>query len=187
MAIFKGTSSLVNCYKGAVQIQKIYKGLVEIWSSWNGQLYDAGNEYTDKTGGWDAYALMRGGGTNPFAPTLTKNASNMVATLYFPATKRYGALFALNQINLTPYTTLKMNYSVSMPFASTALGLVTTASRVQNYTPSASVLQVVSATNATLSVDVSALNSLQYIGVEMTSENTLTGTMTLTINKIWLE
>ena len=56
MAIFKGTSALVNCYKGAVQIQKIYKGLVEVWSSWNGQLYDAGNEYIDKTGGWSSYA-----------------------------------------------------------------------------------------------------------------------------------
>ncbi len=40
MAMFKGTSALVSCYKGAAQIQKIYKGSVEVWSSFgDGDIY----------------------------------------------------------------------------------------------------------------------------------------------------
>lgn len=151
--------------------------------SWNGQLYDAGNEYTDKTGGWASYAYRQTGvGVPAVAPTLTKNASNMVAVL--TGTARCGSLFTGNTIDLTPFTYLKMNYTATLPTSGSAIGLGVTSNKNDLYTVLASGL-VGASGSGTITVNISALNSSYYVYFIEDLEST--STISTTITKIWLE
>lgn len=66
--------------------------------AWNGELYDAGNEYSDVTGGWDIYGT---------SSNVTKNATDITVNWNsnWPISSY---LITNNPIKTTGYTTLKM-------------------------------------------------------------------------------
>lgn len=156
---------------------------------WNGQLYDAGNEFTWKTGGWNAYAYKYdGGGGTAFAPTLTKNATNMVQTLTYSG-ERIGSVFMENAIDLTNYSKIKITFSGTQPSSQyTEITLILTTTKGASY-PINGALNLLAgyttSNSGTLEFDISALNGLYYVA--LAQDITVTGTSTLTTTKIWLE
>ena len=74
-----------------------------VWFTWwDGTLYDAGNEYTDITGGWKSKSgiVIRSGAQS--VGTATKNATNLYVTS--TAASATGAFTTVNKINLTGFS-----------------------------------------------------------------------------------
>lgn len=143
--------------------------------SWNGQLYDAGNEYTWKTGGW----VLSSTPTYDRA-IYTKNASNIY--LLFDATPGsvgYSFCKTINSFDLTNYTKMKVTLNVT-EFAGTERNV-----------------GMFCGTTVIGSIPLSSLGE-RTVEIDITSQN-ISGTITVycqaanssylgfTISKIWLE
>jgi len=77
---------------------------------WNGQLYDAGNEYTEKTGGW----IVGHGLTNFDRAIAIKNPTNIY--LLYDSQPGYSGLSwaqTVNSFDLTNYTKIKATINVT--------------------------------------------------------------------------
>lgn len=69
-------------------------------------IYSYGNEETDITGGWSTYTV-----SGYTAPTLTKNTDNLY--LYGSGSDKVGGFYAVNKIDFTNYSKLKVKATTS--------------------------------------------------------------------------
>jgi len=87
-------------------------------------LYKSGNEFTSRTGGWQARAWTANGVIyTATAPGLAKNADNMVASM--PNTYssgKSGVVEIINDVDLTPYTTLRVKVNLAIGGCSAVAG-----------------------------------------------------------------
>lgn len=75
---------------------------------WNGELYEAGNEYEAVTGGWQAYARKYDGGT-ALTPTIRRDATSLYASIGAGG----GTVHTANKINITGFSYLYFDGYVS--------------------------------------------------------------------------
>jgi len=90
----------------------------------NKWLYKLGNEFTDITGGWQARAWTGNGAIyTATAPGLTKNADSMVATMPDEyKSGKSGVVEIINNVDLTPYTTLRVKVTLAIGGCSATAG-----------------------------------------------------------------
>ncbi len=98
--------------------------LAAVCSNLKHWLYRLGNEYVSLTGGWQARAWTGNGAVyTATAPGLTKNAGNMVIGM--PNTYssgKSGVVEILNNVDLTPYTTLRVKVNLAIGGCSAVSG-----------------------------------------------------------------
>lgn len=71
------------------------------WAEWwQGELYDAGNEFTAVTGGWEIGNIPTEGYSSTNPATLTKNADNMVFTA------GRNTVWTVNKVDMSRFNTL---------------------------------------------------------------------------------
>lgn len=152
----------------------------------NVYLYKDGDEKASVTGGWSK-AFSVGASS-----TYTENTTNIAMTAVGPSGSGADMSTAtVNTINLTDYTTLKMQFSGSISNVNSLVGLdVLNAKNTyfQNIAVAKVERKIVQTyTDVVVSLDVSSLNGSYYIGAEVYKSGTTSITETLTIKKIWLE
>lgn len=79
-------------------------------------LYRLGNEFSTITGGWQARAWSGNGSIwSHAAPGLTKNTGNMVASMPNAySSGKSGVVEIINNVDLTPYTTLRVKINLAI-------------------------------------------------------------------------
>lgn len=78
-------------------------------TAWNGQLYDTGNEYTFKTGGWVADDGRPYSGYMRVKPTVQKLEDKMIVRVNGPT--KIGAFLTTNTIDITNFTKMYVTCS----------------------------------------------------------------------------
>lgn len=147
---------------------KCYQG--GAWVEWIQYLYNAGNEYTDITGGWEKKNKLS---SSTATGSMTKNADHVYLKNVQSATV---GMVTVNEIDLTPYTQLhclckctgEMTIGVAKSFPTTSA----------NYLANG---KFDAPNNEVVSVDISGVNTVAKIGV---FENEAKGTY---VYKVWLE
>lgn len=145
-------------------------------SSWNGELYNAGNEYTSITGGWAAKAMDAGSGASTYLPTITRNTSNIVFTA--SGGNNGGAVYLANKIDLTNYSTLRFEVTVSGAGGQFDIWTTISSSLATNRVSATPV-------STNMSVDISSINGLHNLGFYLAANNGTAATITL--KKMWME
>lgn len=152
-------------------------------SYWNGQLYDAGNEYTAQTGGWESF--------NPTGYTLgeaTKNSNNLYLKAKYQYEGWYSVAFGTkNKIDLSKFSTLHLNVTATTGVNSgdtcAQMGLCSVKDKTVYSSPVAKVNLPTSAGAATL--DISSYTGSYYVFFLAANRSNNTD-RTVTTNKIWL-
>lgn len=153
---------------------------------WNGELYDAGNEFESITGGWALSKNYEGSHDD----TVTKNESNMVLTSKsYGDSNGHGFLRTNNKIDLTAINTLYLEATVSLyqyhkrcVFCASSVDSGTNI----NNKAEATVTLTNAAELTVFALDVSELSGLYYVGVGFGMADDA-GTSTVTIKKIRME
>jgi hypothetical protein len=138
---------------------------------WNGQLYDNGNQYTEVTGGWAAYAYkISTSGSDPTKPTLTVGSNNLKLSFATASSGGYraGALFTEKAIDVTNYSKLTMTVSSYSNGADGKPGFGLTKNKANSFTSAAST--TIDSTG-TKTVDISKLSGTYYVYLEMSGVN----------------
>lgn len=122
---------------------------------WNGELYDAGNQYTDITGGWIRHG--KGG-------TVTFNDDN----IYLATSSEYseGAVNTTNAVDLTDFATLKVTVTTTRKGDILGKVIVYTKNASNKETVAASASLNNSSKETMTSLDVSALNGAYYVRIQ---------------------
>lgn len=149
-------------------------------------LYKDGNEYSALTGGW--VAVKEGGSGS--SGTLTKNASNLYQNAVALSSWCYLEFFTTNTVDLTNYSKLKCKVTLTTTSTRPNFSLaVRTAKNITSGSLLASAGRITPGTDVILEVDVSSVNSSQYIGLccEGCSASSPAEQTTATITEVWLE
>ena len=152
-------------------------------SYWNGQLYDAGNEYTAQTGGWESF--------NPTGYSLgeaTKNSNNLYLNAKYVYDNWYTIAFGTkNKIDLSKFSILHLNVTAATGASSgdtcTKLGLCSVKDKTVYSSPVASV--TFPASTGAVTLDVSSYTGSYYVFF-LASNRSITPNRTVTTNHIWL-
>ena len=155
---------------------------------WAGEMYIEGTDYTWFTGGWEAVGLAgtdEGYFYNAGLPILTKNSTNMTASISYNEDDRQyrsGVVRTINTIPLTAYNTLKFIGKGSANNGYVRL-LVLSAdcTRFENAVKT----EIITTTSKTYTIDISDLDGSYYIAV-MVEADTGKSPVTCTINSILL-
>ena len=127
---------------------------------WNGELYDAGNQYTDVTGGW----IRHGNGG-----TVTFNDDNIYLTTLEDYSE--GAVDTTNAVDLTDFATLKVTASVTKREHMLGQVSVYTKNEAGKETIAASASLDSSSTETVTSLDVSGLSGAYYVRIQSSGYN----------------
>ena len=127
---------------------------------WSGELYDAGNQYTDITGGWIRHGT---GGT------VTFNDDN----IYLEDASAYvhAAVDTTNAVDLTDYATLKVTATTADKRWMLGKVILYTKDTAGKETIAASASLDSSSTETVTSLDVSALSGAYYVRIESAGYN----------------
>lgn len=156
-------------------IQLYYNGQWNNWISSNTTeedvytkyLYYKGTDYSDITGGWSGYAYKSSVSTaeSVVAPTVTKNASDMVFKVTYGA-GTVGSVFSGYAIDLTDYNYIEIEYVATLGTSSGEVGFQCVKEKANKYVINKSVkIQSTSITTATL--NISDLSGSYFLGVGM--------------------
>lgn len=140
------------------------------WVEWIQYLYNADNEYTDITGGWEKKNKLS---SSTATGSMTKNSDHVYLKNVQSATV---GMVTVNQIDLTPYTQMHClcKCSGEMTFCAAPSFPTSSSSYLANGKFDAP-------NNEVVSVDISGVNTIAKIGV---FENETKGTY---VYKVWLE
>lgn len=152
-------------------------------SYWNGELYDAGNEYSAYTGGWVSF--------NPSgytAGTATKNTSSLYLNAKYVYDSWYTIAFGTkNKIDLSKFSILHLNVTATTGESSgntcAKLGLCSVEDSTVYNSPVAGVL--IPTTTGAVTLDVSSYTGSYYVFF-LASNRSITPDRTITTNHIWL-
>lgn len=143
---------------------------------WNGELYDAGNQYTNITGGWIRHST---GGT------VTFNDDNIyLATLQDYS---FGTVDTTNAVDLSDFATLKVTASTTNRQYMLGKVILYTKDTAGKETIAASANLDSSAVETVTSLDVSALSGAYYVRIQSSGYNTsyyITGKFSVTKVKL---
>ena len=128
---------------------------------WSGELYDAGNQYTDITGGW----IRHGTGGK-----VTFNDDNIYLATLDDYTE--GAVDTTNAVDLTGFATLKVTASATRRQYMLGRVIVYTKNVAGKETVAASADLDSSSTETVTSLDVSALSGAYYVRIQSSGYNT---------------
>ena len=142
---------------------------------WNGELYYAGNEYTDITGGWkvqyyDGPASFSDG-------TATKNTSSIKMT---SGENAYVSVISSNLIDISQYSVIKINITAISVGTKRTVALLL----IDKNGGEATFLEPTS--KETASLDISNLSGKYKVKVECYNDGVSTPA-SITFDKIWLE
>ena len=144
----------------------------EFGSSWKGELYINGNQWTSVTGGWSAYAQTNGSvafGESQISLTISTGSSNAV----FFSTN--------NMIDFSGYNTLSVNV-VSKTGSNLLLFVSTIKHTTNNSARNDSIASAVISSTGTTTLDVSTITQNAYVCIG----NEGAGTGTSVFNEIRL-
>lgn len=183
-------------YIGGAWVSKVAKSyLGGAWCDWwSGQLYDAGNEWTSVTGGWQTRGLKGTDSGLATAPTVVKGETSMTVSLAKQGSSNAaGVLEVANDIDLTDYSTVSFdlsgmtigsnNYMELLVFDRSITVVKSNRSNIAAYT---SLKTSTSPPDGVYSVDVSGLSGSYDIALWQQNAASST-TLTATIHKVWLE
>lgn len=138
-------------------------------ASWNGELYNYGDEYPGITGGW---ALSTVHSTPNPSDTLTKNADSMTFETHFVAGQSYagGFLRTNNKIDLSGINSLMLTVrSVALDDATYPLALCVKSDDNAKREGVAASVALTPGGEQTFTLDVGALSGSYFIGIEADS------------------
>lgn len=162
----------------------------KVFSSWNRELYNAGNEYTDVTGGWNTMSYRA---TYTSVHTVTEEASYIKITCKGASSSTGQTLYTHEiPIDLTGYTTLHaisyVKYS-NDKFSICVDNVKNSGAMSGSYTSyMVAYGETSSATTPTeLTLDISAISGLHYVYI-LCSENYSGGNVETNayFSKVWL-
>lgn len=142
-------------------------------------LYDAGDEFTNVTGGLKAYAIpyaSSGSYSEGMSPIITRNTSSITIKHNSSYTDKSGIVRFANKIDLSKYRTLKFDGTLSGARASIYIWNSIGSYYGQNY-----VAYKTGSASGEISVDIPAGTGECYIGFGIDH------TQTITLKKMWLE
>lgn len=141
------------------------------WVVWSRYLYNAGNEYTDKTGGWVGQALgINTSYNNPTQPSVVNANGKLTASLRGTSTTAGGIVRPRVITDLTNVTTIKLTATYTADNAYTVSGLCvwSTIGAVwgTNVVAQASLTQAapIGSGDCNASLDVSSLTGTYWVG-----------------------
>ena len=152
-------------------------GWVEVeLSFWNGELYDAGNEFTKYTGGWKVSSVKPDSGAIAQTPKITKNAANIVCA-------SYGLIHPENKMDLTNFSSVVFEGTiVGKPNEPTWLQAGIWTAIGSYFSSNSVVISQITSTVSRVALDCSALTGQYYVGIGRYGDET-----SITITKAWLE
>ena len=162
------------------------------WVDWIVYLYNAGNEFTDFTGGWESFssvyvydAGIGYGGGNP--PTVTRNADYLKIT----AKNCSGLVHTRNKIDLTSVKAIKMVGSILPYNQHETTGIYIMTDLIQGYKNKGVARclpgTVGQTTTGEFTVDVSGLSGKYYVCLAAGSYNNAQNAAEVILEKMWLE
>lgn len=171
------------------------KTWVQFSWSYNGELFDNGNQYTDVTGGWNPTGARMSPwneGWGGVAPTMDIG-TNMV--VYQASNPHFGTIFTRKTIDVTNYRTLKANvqYDLKGPGRNNGFWLGVTTRNGDQYVPLASFMAQTDSGNKSydgvISIDISGVSGSVYVFIACVRHTHISefGTNPVTFRKIWLE
>lgn len=159
---------------------KTYQG--GAWVDWTTFLYNSGNTYESVTGGWTtAGKAWESSATATKAPTITYNETSM--NIYHTASPAGGWAYIKNPIDLTKYSTLRIEGSFDVTRVTNRLSIWTSVSGSYMTSNVAAYLELNNLSNVA-EIDISSLSGAHYIGFALYNANTYAN---ITIEKIILE
>ena len=170
-------------------------GWFKFSSTYNGELFYQGNQFTDVTGGWNptnARMYPWNEGWGGVAPTM-EIGTNMV--VYQASNVHFGTIFTRNKIDVSKYKALKadVQYDLKGPGFNNGFWLGVSTSNGDQYRDVASFMAQTDhgnkAHNGVITIDLSNVsgNVYVYIAVIRQSHVSQFGTNPVTFRKIWLE
>lgn len=157
-------------------------------SYWDGTLYDAGDEYTTKTGGFEAFAPYY---EYIYSPSgCTKNAANLTVAFTCPADNVFnGAWGTANSVNFSGYTTLHVRATSASASGGDSrfcrFGVQQTAKHTQSSSSATEPFATLGVGDNAL--DISALSGgFVWFGGMVSTDVGQTGTANIVVTKIWL-
>lgn len=164
-------------------------------TTYNGELFYQGNQFTDVTGGWNPtnarmYPWNEGWGM--VAPTM-EIGTNMV--VYQASNVHFGTIFTRNKIDVSKYKALKadVQYDLKGPGFNNGFWLGVSTSNGDQYRDVASFMaQTVDgnkAHNGVITIDLSNVYGSVYVYIAVVRHSHVSqfGTNPVTFRKIWLE
>ena len=160
-------------------------------AAWDGTLYDAGEEYTDITGGWVA------GYTENANYSQSKEADHLYLKQGAAGGSNkigYRTYVTENAIDLTDWNTIKSEWegNRASSWTNNRASFVVSTNKTANYTTNNGITERVNQVFATTtdSIDISALSGNHYVRVHVRGATNSVGTQYWTeakAYKIWLE
>ena len=131
-------------------------------------LYKNGNQYPDFTGGWQSRGWLPASGyAARGTPQLSAGPESLIGTWDYDQDEDMGVLEIINDIDLTDYDTLVLNYTYDIVTVSAGMRLGV-GNRNSTYwiTDAVAITRISGATQGTLSLDISQVSGPQdvYIG-----------------------
>lgn len=158
------------------------------WTKWwSGELYDAGNEYDDYTGGFISAEIGYTTSTASYTilPTITRNANNLEISIADGlSASSAGGVYLKNKVDLTSYDALNFQGVMHAGQSSYAALQVRICvwSDLPTYVDDYLVASATGETSSGKVVDISSLSGEYYIGFWMYNYQSY-----ITVNKLWLE
>jgi hypothetical protein len=173
-------------YVGGSWVEKEKEAYIDgAWKTWwNGELYDAGDEFEFITGGWQAFATSS---NSPVKPTITKSSTSVNIKLSSPYNEGpYGGAYVTkNKISFKGKNTLKFTGDSSGENNGRCMICVWSSLVSGGSSPSVAQLFFPSGgmTNKTISLDIGSLNLTDsyYVGMYIYNAHWVT------MKKMWLE
>ena len=137
---------------------------------WNGELYDAGNQYTSVTGGWDV--------TKNNNMSCSFNSNNIAFN--YSGNYAHGIIATANKISINDFNTLYATFSVTNHGSNGNISFGISNIQATDDTSFVAYTKDTSTGSKTISVDISAYNGDYYV---VLSDYWSTATVT----KMWME
>ena len=170
-------------------------GWFKFSSTYNGELFYQGNQFTDVTGGWNPtnariYPWNEGWGM--LAPIMNIG-TNMV--VYQDSNPRFGTIFTRNKIDVSNYKALKadVQYDLKGPGRNNGFWLGVSTSNGDQYRDVAAFMAQTDhgnkAHDGVITIDLSNVSGSVYVFIAVVRQTHVSeyGTNPVTFRKIWLE
>ena len=174
-----GTFSISDSVSGQSFACTIGRDTTNVYVMPEGALYWYGNMCTWITGIWRAYFLESG-----YSPKYTKNTNNMVVSIYGYTNDNNGTAIigTSNKIDLDVYEKICVQYKLTGDSVNTSgTGIILKTTKPSNYTTREFTLSIGEYTSK---YDITNYTDSLFVGFQDWSKS---GTMELTIYKVWLE
>lgn len=153
---------------------------------WNGELYDKGNEFKNFTGGWVHTPMP----TDFFGSTAIAKTSESIKLDFSGSNRARGVVHTANKIDLTNFSTLKINIIDCAITGATVekiyVGACENSAEEITWDAYKAATRLVNGNTGVVSVDIFALEGEHYVSVGGAKEGG-TSAFHVTFNEVWCE